>query len=689
MSDIFLSYAREDQATARRFAQGLEHDGFSVWWDQTLHTGEAYDKVTETALREARAVVVLWSKQSVESRWVRAEATTAHRLGTLMPVMIEACERPIMFELTHTAELLHWRGDVRDAAWQAFVGDVRRNVRGAGPVPRPAPAGTAGIASAAQSPRRAWMAAGIALFVLMVGGLAMVIARFGDHARASVASAAANPAPLRIAVLPVETLGGDAMLQQFAGGLMAATIGKLSDSQVPVLARSQSTGLHGRNLTSAAQQFNFAYAFDSTAERDGKDLLVRMHLDDARQGATVWSEEFRADAGEAGALQDHIAATAALVARSALRAGAAHPGDTEAVVLGIKASLFSYWLRPEDFQAALNVGQRMVEKFPDEAGAHLNLALMAGVLAAGAAPADAAKMRELARREIARGLELAPHDPGAYWASANLLPTVGHWVEREKLLLTEDPARDANFESNFLREVGRLEDALRFGRMSQAPTPHSPNRDGTLLLALAATGRMNEAIPFEQEVAKSWPDHSAAWNARLETLVFARHWDEASALFAPGIDRPIEVDDAIAAAWRAALAAMKSGNRAARLTAARNLTHVIGPQRDGVAQLPHEVYDQGNAIAMMALLGDVDGAFKAARAYLKPDSFANSSFLFWPGLADFRADPRFMRLVADIGLVRYWQSSGQWPDYCKAADAPYDCKAQAARYPMAAAVAGK
>ena len=82
----------------------------SVWWDQTLRTGEAFDEVTEEALEAARAVVVLWSKTSVKSRWVRAEATTADRNRTSMPVMIEDCRRPIMFELRQTADLSHWDG---------------------------------------------------------------------------------------------------------------------------------------------------------------------------------------------------------------------------------------------------------------------------------------------------------------------------------------------------------------------------------------------------------------------------------------------------------------------------------------------------------------------------------------------------------------------------------------------------
>ena len=117
--DIFLSYNREDQAKARRFAEAFTAEGFGVWWDVTLRTGEAYDEVTEAALRAAKAVVVLWSKRSVASRWVRAEATLGDRKGALVPAMIEPCERPVMFELTQTAELSHWDGAADDAAWRA------------------------------------------------------------------------------------------------------------------------------------------------------------------------------------------------------------------------------------------------------------------------------------------------------------------------------------------------------------------------------------------------------------------------------------------------------------------------------------------------------------------------------------------------------------------------------------------
>lgn len=125
MPDVFISYSRDDRAIAQQYAEGLKREGLDVWWDAALRSGETFDTVIERALAEARAVVVLWSPRSVESRWVRAEATQADQNGTLAPVMIEPCKRPIIFELTHTTDLTHWTGDFADKAWSRFVDDVR------------------------------------------------------------------------------------------------------------------------------------------------------------------------------------------------------------------------------------------------------------------------------------------------------------------------------------------------------------------------------------------------------------------------------------------------------------------------------------------------------------------------------------------------------------------------------------
>ena len=142
VNDIFLSYARQDRASARIFAECLGEEGFKVWWDASLHSGETFDEVIEQRLRDAKAVVVLWSPRSVASRWVRAEATLADRRNKLVPAIIEPCDRPIVFELTHTSELSEWQGDRSDPRWRTFVEDLNRLVQitPEHPSPEPAPA---------------------------------------------------------------------------------------------------------------------------------------------------------------------------------------------------------------------------------------------------------------------------------------------------------------------------------------------------------------------------------------------------------------------------------------------------------------------------------------------------------------------------------------------------------------------
>lgn len=128
MAHIFLSYSRADRPTAQIIAEALEAEGFSVWWDKVLRAGQTYDEVTENMLRDSAVVVVLWSQTSVKSKWVRAEATLGQRSCEMVPAMIEDADRPIMFELTQTADLIGWAGDRNEARWGDFVADIKRSL---------------------------------------------------------------------------------------------------------------------------------------------------------------------------------------------------------------------------------------------------------------------------------------------------------------------------------------------------------------------------------------------------------------------------------------------------------------------------------------------------------------------------------------------------------------------------------
>src|SRR5499433_4446032 len=102
MSDIFISYKREEQAIARKLADALEDEGRSVWWDPKLRAGEHFDDVIEKALNEAKCVIVLWSSLSVNSEYVKAEATEAFEQKKLVPVKIEYINLPFRFKRVQT-----------------------------------------------------------------------------------------------------------------------------------------------------------------------------------------------------------------------------------------------------------------------------------------------------------------------------------------------------------------------------------------------------------------------------------------------------------------------------------------------------------------------------------------------------------------------------------------------------------
>ena len=128
MPEIFVSHNREDLKIAQSVVDGLIAEGFNVWMDQNLQAGENYDEITEDRLHRASAVVVLWSSRQVKSRWVRAEATIGARKNTLVPLMIEECDRPVMFELIQTTDLSKWQGDRNDPAWLAFIEVIKKRL---------------------------------------------------------------------------------------------------------------------------------------------------------------------------------------------------------------------------------------------------------------------------------------------------------------------------------------------------------------------------------------------------------------------------------------------------------------------------------------------------------------------------------------------------------------------------------
>jgi hypothetical protein len=143
--DVFISYAKGDRSRAGQLASVLETKGWSVWWDRDILPGRTFDDVIEEALTGARSVVVLWSAESVKSRWVRTEASAAAERDALVPALIEPATIPLEFRRVEAADLTNWQGDPNDPELQQLIetldGRIRTDVRpDTPPVAKPLPA---------------------------------------------------------------------------------------------------------------------------------------------------------------------------------------------------------------------------------------------------------------------------------------------------------------------------------------------------------------------------------------------------------------------------------------------------------------------------------------------------------------------------------------------------------------------
>ena len=124
MSDVFISYKREDEVRVGRLARALEKAGLDIWWDRGLPGGESWRTNIVNALDAARCVVVVWSHGSVgiEGAFVRDEATRAMSRGILVPVMIDRVAPPLGFGELQAIDLTHWRGAVGELHVAFFPG---------------------------------------------------------------------------------------------------------------------------------------------------------------------------------------------------------------------------------------------------------------------------------------------------------------------------------------------------------------------------------------------------------------------------------------------------------------------------------------------------------------------------------------------------------------------------------------
>jgi hypothetical protein len=205
--DIFISYASEDRERVQVLAEILKGQGWSVWWDRIILPGRRFDEEIQSALNQAKCVVVVWSKSSITSDLVKDEISEAVAKGLLVPAVIEHADIPLGYRRYQAADLSDWDGNKDHPEFQKMLSALDHIIANSA-TSRPRPASSA-------AHRHGRSIAGIALamvLLIVVGGGAWYF-----YPRAQPPTHR-----LSVVVLPFTNLGNDPEREYFADAITNA-----------------------------------------------------------------------------------------------------------------------------------------------------------------------------------------------------------------------------------------------------------------------------------------------------------------------------------------------------------------------------------------------------------------------------------------------------------------------------------
>ena len=261
MSDVFVSYARSTEAEAQRIAEALRSLGYQVWRDDELPAHRAYGEVIEERLRQAKAVLVIWSAEAVKSEWVQSEADRARNDHKLVQLTLDGAPLPMPFDRIQCADLSGWNGDVDAPGWRKVAASIAELTARAAPAEAPSAAPAAG-------PRR--------------------------HS---------------ICVLPFVNISDDPQQEYFSDGISEDIITDLSKvSALSVVARNTAFTFKGKSVdvTQIARQLGVGHVLEGSVRKAGNRVRITAQLIDGAVGDHVWAERYDRDLTDIFALQDEI-----------------------------------------------------------------------------------------------------------------------------------------------------------------------------------------------------------------------------------------------------------------------------------------------------------------------------------------------------------------------------------------------
>ena len=121
---IFISYSHEDKPIAKLVAEALRELGYEVFWDVKIPTGTTFDTYIYKELKGSNAVIVLWSKYSIHSDYVKEEADYAKTKSILVPLNVDGTHLPFGFSRLQATDISGWHGEARDLRWERVANSI-------------------------------------------------------------------------------------------------------------------------------------------------------------------------------------------------------------------------------------------------------------------------------------------------------------------------------------------------------------------------------------------------------------------------------------------------------------------------------------------------------------------------------------------------------------------------------------
>ncbi len=647
MGRIFLSYAREDRTHAETLTRVVESAGHSVWWDRHIDSGEEFAAEIEAELEKADAVLVVWSKESIKSRWVRDEAAVGGDTGRLVPVSIDGSLPPMGFRQFHSLDLAGWKGGKRDERTGQLLHAIERRIGDEGKA-RPVPPSAVPPVRAFGMQRATWPFAA-ALLLAVVATAAFLATNRGKP----------RDAPIKptIAIMPFTAVSSDPELRALASQARDSIAHTFPQSGLPV-----------RLLSSAPSEGDGVdFLINGDLSRSGDKVVATVRLDEIAHGVTVYSKRFEALREDVRDLPERIGAQLAgnLTGSTAMMAlDRRKPLDPALLADLMQAADFSITLGSlQTYQSA----KRVAAKAPDVQIAQLGAAFNTAFALPDLPPEERTEAVVEARRAAERAIALGPGfgDSYAPWCLLRSETLFAACEDRLRVGKRVDP--DApwlnTFLSHLLRSVGRVDEAMDLARLSYTHDAYVPTKIAWMLKTYETAGEGDEARELYNEGLRWWPGYKQMFfRNRMYGLIALGDFEGIERL-----ERDVDVET------------MFPNYRNSSALVAALKVKSISKARQACPETD-DYFLNIRCMIVLAKLGDEDGAYAIAdkiyprrvgrtpaeteRIWLdEPDGVGQVEFVTSPAAASMRHDPRYLQLTQRVGLLDYWRT-GRPPDFC-------------------------